>query len=239
MTISFFRFAAAAAFCMAVSTPALSAQEGKKSAREAAPEKPAPAGEDASGNDLLKTAITVMSGLTSYHVSGTFTAGGATATLTGDFGVGAVDLRVKGFDKKTTFRRAVKDKFFISEDSGKTWKEDPANDMTILFSNIVTVPLSAESKAWEQGEFKIVGEEKIGKEDVLHVQKPKEGESEAMDFWLARDKKLGLVVRRASLVIAANDGDFPVVMTYTKLNEPLTVAAPAVPAASPGDKKEK
>jgi hypothetical protein len=222
--------------CLSAFPFILSAQTDTAPAKESDAKKSPPEEQKVDPNELLRRAVTTMSGLTSYHASGTFSAGGGTATLGGDFGVGSVDMQVKGFDRKTTFRRGVKDGFWISHDSGKSWQVDPANEMTALLSTVVTAPLNAESKAWEQGKFKIVGEEKIGKEDVLHIQKPKEGDSAAMDFWLAKDEKLGLVVRKANLVIAATDGEFPVEMTYTKLNVPVKIEAPTT--AKP-DKKEK
>ena len=222
--------------CLAAFPLCLTAQTDEKPAKEDDAKKSPPAEDKVDPNELLQRAITTMSSLTSYHASGTFTAGGGTATLSGDFGVGSVDMQVKGFDKKTAFRRGVKDEFWISHDSGKTWQADPAKEMTVLLSTVVTAPLNAEAKAWEQGKFKIIGEEKIGKEDVLHIQKPKEGDSAAMDFWRAKEEDLGLVVRKASLVIEATDGEFPAEMTYTKLNVPVKIEAPAL--AKP-DKKEK
>lgn len=212
------------------------AQTDKKPATSA-PEKEKPAEAKTSGNELLKTAVTAMSSLTSYHAAGTFSAGDRTATISGDFGVGAVDMQVLGFDGKIAFRRAVKDKFFVSHDSGKSWREDATKDMTSLLSLAVTSPLSAANKLWEQGEFKVLGGEKLEDEEMLHLQKSANGEEPAMDFWLAKDAKLGLVIRRASFVISADDGDFPVVMAYTDLNRPVKIAAPAT-AEKKGDKKK-
>jgi len=227
----------AATICVSTIIMAPAARAETKPARETAPGKDQPAEKKTSGNDMLKTAVTVMSGLTGYHASGTFSAGGGKATISGDFGVGTVDMQVQGFDGKTAFRRAVKDKFFISHDSGKTWQEDPDKDMTSLLSIAVTSPLSATNKIWEQGDFTIVGEEKIEKEDVLHLQKSAKGEEPAMDFWLAKDARLGLIIRKANFVIAADDGEFPVVMTYSKLNEPVEITAPAT-AAKPKAKEK-
>src|SRR6187200_1313330 len=168
-----------------------------------------------------------MSGLTAYHASGTFSAGDGKATINGDFGVGTVDMQVLGFDGKTTFRRAVKDKFFLSHDSGKTWQEDAEKDMTSLLSLAVTSPLSVAHKIWEKGQFTTVGMEKLGNENVVHLRKPLKGEEPAMDFWVATDTGIGPVIRKASFVITADDGEFPVVMTYSKLNEPVEITAPA------------
>lgn len=182
--------------------------------------------EELSANDLLKMATTAMGGMKSYHAEGTITAGKAKATLKGDFAVGAVDMIVKGFDGKTAHRRSIKESFWISED-GKTWKEDAEPGMTATLSSIVTAPIGAEMKPWEQGEFKIVGEEKIGEEETLHIQKPAAGDDAAMDFWLASMDGVGLVVRKASLTVAASDGDFPITFTYTKLNGKMKIEAPA------------
>ncbi len=218
-----------------ITTPAATAED-KPAAP--VPESEKPAEKQVSGNELLKTAVTAMSDLKSYHAGGTFSAGERTATISGDFGVGTVDMQVLGFDGKIAFRRGVKDKFFISHDSGKSWEEDPAKDMTSLLSLAVTSPLNVKNKLWEQGEFEVVGGEKLDEEEVLHLQKPASDNEPAMDFWLAKDAKLGLVIRRASFVISADDGDFPVVMAYTDLNKPAEIAAPVIPEKK-GGKKEK
>ena len=227
----------AAATFVATLVTTSAAQADDKPAKAAAPAKKQPAEKTTRGNDMLKRAVTVMSGLTGYHASGTFSAGGGKATISGAFGVGTVDMQVQGFDGKTVFRRAVKDKFFISHDTGKTWQEDSNKDMTSLLSIAVTSPLSATNKLWEQGDFAIVGGEKIEKEDVVHLQRPAKGEEPAMDFWLAKDAGLGLIIRKASFVIAADDGEFPVVLTYSELNEPVEIAAPDT-AAKPKAKEK-
>lgn len=194
-----------------------------KEEEDAAPKQE---GEDQlSANDLLATACKTMSGLKSYHAEGTITAGKAKASLKGDFGVGAVDMVVKGFDGKTAHRRSIKESFWISED-GKTWKEDAEPGMTATLSGIVTAPIGAEMKPWEQGEFTLVGEEKIGEETTLHVQKPAAGDDAAMDFWLASEEDTGVVIRKVSLTVSAPDGEFPISFTYTKLNEEVKIEAP-------------
>lgn len=195
-----------------------------KEEEDAAPEKTDD--KELSANELLATAAATMSGMTSYHAEGTITAGKAKASLKGDFAQGAVDMVVKGFDGKTTHRRAIGESFWISED-GKTWKEDAEPGMTATLSSIVTAPIGADMKPWEQGEFKIVGEEKVGEEETLHIQKPAAGDDAAMDFWLAPVEGVGLVVRKASLTVAASDGDFPITFTYTKLNAKMKIEAPA------------
>jgi len=214
--------------------------EGKEKKQEAAEPKEAGAEETKlDANELLERATKTMGSMTSYHAAGTITVGKAKATLTGDFGVGMVDMVVKGFDGKTTHRRAVKSGFWISEDAGKTWKEDPAKEMTVTLSSIVTAPIGEDMKPWEQGAFKIIGEEKVGEEDVLHIQKPAEGEAAAMDFWLAAVEGTGLVIRKASLIVAATDGDFPVVFTYTKLNEAVEIEAPESAGKEEKSEEEK
>lgn len=241
MNISHLRLRISAFFFAAAIVSTGTAEADKGSSKESVPDKTKPPEKKPTGNDLLKEAVVAMSKLRSYHAAGSFSIAERKATLSGDFAVGAVDLQVLGFDGKIAFRRALKDKFWISHDSGKTWEVDSAEQMTALLSVAVTSPLSAEHKIWEQGEFAIVGGEKIGEEEVLHIQKKEKAKEAAMDFWLAKDPKLGLVIRRASFVIASDDGEFPVVMAYSELNEPVSIAEPssAVPSGAGSDAKPK
>lgn len=225
-------------FAVAMISP-IRAQAVKESSKQSVPAKEKPAEKKPTGNDLLKEAVTAMSKLRSYHAAGSFSIAEKKATLSGDFAVGAVDIQVLGFDGKIAFRRALNDKFWISHDSGKTWEKDSAEQMTALLSVAVTSPLSVEHKIWDQGEFTIVGGEKLGDEEVLHVQKKEKAKEAAMDFWLAKDPKLGLVIRRASFVIASDDGEFPVVMAYSELNEPVNIVDPSAAKPSGGESGAK
>ena len=237
MKISLSSLFSATALIGALFATTVSAHADKEPVKKPAPAKSVPAENEPGGNDLLRIAVTAMSGLTSYHAAGTFSAGGKKATISGEFAVGAVDMQVLGFDGKIVFRRALKDKYWISHDSGKTWQEDTAKEMTTLLSLAVTSPMNADRKIWEQGAFAVVGGEKLGDEEVLHLQRIAREKEPAMDFWLAKDAKLGLIIRRASFVITAGDGDFPVVMAYSNFNEPVKITAPA--AAPKPEVKEK
>ncbi len=239
MNISHLRLRIPAFFFALAMVSAVNAQVGKESSKESTPAKVKPPGKKPTGNDLLKEAVIGMSKLRSYHAAGSFSIAEKKATLSGDFAVGAVDIQVLGFDGKIAFRRALNDKFWISHDSGKTWEKDTAEQMTALLSVAVTSPLSVEHKIWEQGEFTIVGGEKLGDEEVLHVQKQEKAKEAAMDFWLAKDPKLGLVIRRASFVIASDDGEFPVVMAYSELNEPVNIVDPSAANPSGGESDTK
>ncbi len=196
-------------------------------ASAAEPAKPAEGGEDNSWTSgALKSAITNMSGLSSFHVSAEIQIAGNKPTLEGDLGEGTVSFRGNDGKGNIRQRRVVGSKFYISLDDGKTWAEDKEKNSTIFLSNVVTGPISPQVKVWEKAVFK-PSEVKLGDEDTLLLEKPAQGKEPAARYWLVKDEKLGgLFIRKVSMTIAADDGDFPVTVTYTKLGVPVTITAP-------------
>jgi hypothetical protein len=190
---------------------------------------PAAAKEKPFGNTVLEQALANMSRLKGYHVSAELTTPIGKAKLVGDLGVGA--LSIKGEDPRgnTRLRVVVDENFYLSADEGKTWKSgaEAERDKTILFSKLLTGPVDHGMKFWEKGEFKAI-EEKVDGEDLLHLEKAANGKEPATHFWLVREPEMenAIFVRKASMTIAADDGDFPITVTYTKLNKPAEIKAP-------------
>lgn len=202
----------------------LNAQDPAAKAAPAEAEKPFPVA-------ILEQALNNMGRIGGYHVEAVIEIGGGKATLSGDLGVGT--LSFKGDDGRGNKKlRILADKqFFLSTDGGATWKTgaDADKQSTIFLSNIVTGPVEPSLKVWEKGEFK-AEEEKVDGEDLLHVSKEAKGKEPAAHFWIVREPKLdnAVFIRKASVTIAADDGDFPITVTYTKLNEPGEIKAPVV-----------
>lgn len=205
-------------------TGLLHAQDPAAKASAAEKEKPFPVA-------ILEQALNNMARLEGYHIEAVIEAGGTKATLSGDLGVGT--LSFKGDDGRGNKKlRILADKqFFLSTDGGATWKTgaDADKESTIFLSRIVTGPIEPGLKIWEKGEFKTT-EEKVNEEDLLHIEKPANGKEPPAHFWIVREPKLGdaVFIRKASVMIAADDGDFPITVTYTKLNEPGEIKAPEV-----------
>lgn len=214
--------------CLLIATfPLLGAAPARAQAPAAAP---APATEKplSKPNQLLRTALLNMSRLTSYHVAAELRAGAAKPTLEGDLGEGTLSLRGNDGRGNIRQRRVAGGKFYISNDDGKSWAEDTEKQATIMLSNLITGPVSPELKIWEKGEF-VATEVTEGGENLLLVEKPATGKEPAAQFWLVKDEKLGAIfIRKASMVIAADDGEFPITVTYTKLNEPVSITAPSL-----------
>lgn len=192
---------------------------------------PAAAKEVPFGNKVLEQALHNNARLSSFHASAEITTPIGKATLDGDLGEGTLSFSgkdAKGVRKK---RIVADNKFFLSADDGKTWKTggDADRDGTIFLSNVVTGPLTLELKIWEKGQFE-AKEEKLGDEEVLRVEKPAKGKEPAVTFWLAREEKFknAVFVRKVNMIITSEAGDLPVAVTYTKLNDPVTITAPAV-----------
>lgn len=180
---------------------------------------------------ILEQALKNMASLKGYHIDAEITTPVGKAKLEGDLGVGALSLKGQDPRGNTRLRIAVDEKFFFSPDGGKTWKTgadaDQAN--TIFFSRLITGPVDHGLKIWEKGEFKAT-EEKVNNEELLHLEKPAAGKEPAAHFWLVREPSMdnAVFVRKVSITIAADDGDFPVTVTYTKLNQPAGIKAPVV-----------
>lgn len=212
-----------AALAVAFAAP-LCAQDPAAKAPTAEKEAPFP-------NNVLQQAIANMSQLKGYHVKAELTTPVGKAGLEGDLGVGALSLKGQDPRGNSKLRVAVGGVFYLSTDGGATWKTGEAADKgnTILFSRLVTGPIEPSIKVWEKAEFK-ASEEKIDGEDLLRVEKPASGKEPAAIFWLVKEPEIKgtIFVRKASMVIAADDGDFPIVVTYTKLNSPAEIKAPIV-----------
>lgn len=180
-------------------------------------------------NAILERALSNMAQLKGYHVEAEITTPAGKAKLTGDLGVGTLSLKGEDVKGNTKLRVVVDETFYLSADGGQTWKtgEQADRGSTIVFSQLITGPIDAGLKIWEKGDFQAM-EEKLGKEDALHVEKPAKGKEPAVHFWIVREPKLenAVFIRKASMVIAAEDGDFPVTSTYTSLNEPAEIKAP-------------
>ena len=202
-------------------------------AQDPAVKAPAGAGEKEKSfaNAVLEQALNNMSHLKGYHIKAEITTPAGKAGLEGDLGVGAMSLKGQDPRGNTKLRIAADENFYLSTDNGATWKSGAAaeTESTILFSRMITGPIDLGLKIWEKSEF-TAKEEKIDGEDVLHLEKPAAGKEPAVQFWIVREPDLqnAVFVRKVSMTISASDGDFPVVVTYTKLNNPAEIKVPVV-----------
>ena len=190
--------------------------------------------EPAMENKLIEIALTNMSKLKAFHAEAVIGGTGGKATLSGDLGEGSVSIIGKDPKGNTKHRIAVDGKFYLSTDGGKTWKtgDEADKDNTVLFSNLLTAPVGPHEEIWEKGEF-TSKKETVDGEELLHLTKPAKGKEGGAEYWLAHEDGLKkeaeqpVFIRKAIVTIAADDGEFPITVTYTKLAKPVTIKAPA------------
>lgn len=180
---------------------------------------------------VLERALQNMSRLKGYHVEAVVSGSGGKAKIVGDLGEGALSLRVTDPKGNATLRVAVGGQFFLSKDDGKTWKTgaEGEREITILFSNLLTMPLSPSGEPWKAGKF--TGKEvTVGGETLLHLEKPAAGKEAAISFWICKEKELSNLtfVRRLSMIVSATDGEFPIDVTYSDLAKPVSIKAPVM-----------
>ena len=186
-------------------------------------------------NQLLEQALTNMSRLKGYHVEAVITTPAGKAKLSGDLGAGSISLTGKDLKGVVKQRIVVEKKFYLSTDGGKSWLtgEDAEQPITVLFSNLMTAPVEPHEELWQKGKF-TSKEETVAGEKLLHISKPAVGKEAASDWWLckepdfAKDLEQPIFIRKASLIVAADDGEFPITITYTKLSTPVKISAPTV-----------
>lgn len=216
----------------------LPAQE-KKTATAPAPEKKEAAKTEAKPTPeppakiILESAIKNMATLKSYHVEAELDTKAGKATLKGDLGPGT--LHFFGQDPQGVRKQRIvaNQTFFLSTDEGKTWKtgEEADQDGTIFLSQVITGPVSPEIKIWTRGRFQ-AKEEKVGGETLLRIEKPASGKEPASIFWVSKEAGFAdaFFVRKSTLTIDSEAGEFPVTVTYTKFNEPVEIKAPETAA---------
>lgn len=210
-------------------------EEDAKPAAKTKPAKPTKEKEEAEEQSdeqkALGIALENTSSLPGYHIEAVINTPAGKAILSGDLGVGSISLNctdVKGVKKK----RIVADKqFFLSDDGGKTWKtgDEAEKDITIMFSTLLTAPIQPSEDLLKETTF-TSKEEKLGEETVLHIEKPAKGKSAAANYWLCKEPamKYAVFIRKVSVTIAADDGEFPITVTYSKFDEPAEIKAPTV-----------
>ena len=185
---------------------------------------------------LLEMGLKNMARLRGFHIEASIDTPAGPASLSGDLGDGT--LSIKGTDPKGNqkLRVVVAGEFYLSTDGGKTWKTgaDAEKDYTILFSNLLTAPIDPSLEPWKQGEFKSI-EETIDGEELLHIVKPAAGKDAAADYWLCKEPDLEksldgppVFLRKVHIIVAADDGDFPITVTYSNLTKPVEIKAPVV-----------
>ncbi len=204
------------------------APEKKPESKE---EKPAPEESEVKltkEQAALKQALENHSRLRGYHVEVELKTPEGKATLSGELGTGALSLLctdVKGVKKR---RVVVGGEFYLSTDDGKTWKkgDEAEKDYTLLFNNIITAPVQLQEELLKS-EF-TAKEEKLGDEDVLHLEKPAKGEEAAVHFWLCKEPEMKnmIFLRKADLIVSGTDLELPATITYSKLTEPVKITAP-------------
>ena len=99
-------------------------------------------------------------------------------------------------------------------------------DYTLLFNNIITAPVQLQEELLKS-EF-TAKEEKLGDEDVLHLEKPAKGKEAAVHFWLCKEPEMKnmIFLRKADLIVSGTDLELPATITYSKLTEPVKITAP-------------
>lgn len=209
---------AVAVALLTLSTPCLPAQDP-------APQSTATTEE----GRVLERALQNMSRLKGYHVEAIIKGSAGQAKMSGDLGEGALSLRITDPKGNVSQRVVVNGQFYLSKDGGKTWKTgaESEREISILFSNLLTMPLSPKGEPWKAGNF--TGKEvTVNGETLLHLEKPAAGKEPAINFWICREKDLSnqIFVRRLSMVVSATDGEFPIDVTYTDLTKPVNIKAP-------------
>lgn len=183
------------------------------------------------GSQILENALGSMAKATGYNIKGgLIIAKGKRAELTGAFGIKKMDLLTVSPDKKEKAHRIiVNDIAVISKDGDKTWKKDDDTASIALLSNTVTGPISPELGLPKEIDFKIVGEEEIEGEALLHLQgkvKDSKGKEMSHEYWIAKDETLTTVIRRCKIPIEFNDMDAVADITYSDINSPKEVVLP-------------
>jgi len=178
---------------------------------------------------ILERALINTSRLKGYRVEAVVSGSGGKAKIAGELGEGALSLRVTDPKGNATLRVAVGGQFYLSKDNGKTWKTgaEGEREITILFSNLLTMPLSPSGEPWKAGKFS-AKEVTVGGETLLHLEKPAVGKEAAISFWICKEKELSNLtfVRRLSMIVSATDGEFPIDVTYSDLAKPVSIKAP-------------
>lgn len=185
-------------------------------------------------NQILGAALTNMSRLKGFHAEAVIAGTGGKATMSADLGEGSVSIIGKDPKGNVKHRIAVAGKFYLSADGGKTWKtgDEADKENTILFSNLITSPVAPRDELVQKSEW-TSKEEIIEGEELLHLNKAAKGKEAGADYWVAheesfkKDLEHPFFIRKAVVVIAADDGDFPLTITYTKLSTPPVVKVPA------------
>lgn len=203
-----------------------SAQEKTPAAAPAVPAAPEPP-----PNVLLEAAIKNMATLKSYHVHAELLTKAGTATLDGDLGPGTLHLHGQDPQGVRKQRLVAEQTFYLSSDAGKTWQTggEADQDGTIFLSKLVTGPIAPEIKIWDKGKF-FGTDEKAGTETLLKVEKPAAGKEPAATFWLVKEPSFDQAwfVRKVTVTIDSEAGEFPITVTYTKFNAPVVIKAPTV-----------
>lgn len=185
-------------------------------------------------NALLAKALANMVKLKTFHVEATIGPANAKASIVGDFGESSFSLSITDPKGAVKQRRVVDGKFYLSSDAGKTWATDDKaeREATEFIFNVLTAPMQM-GKQITADEVFTATEEELKSEKVLHLKRAAKDKEPATDFWLCREPDLAtegdekpIYLRKLEMVVGADDGEFPLTSTYSKLGKPVTIKAP-------------
>lgn len=184
------------------------------------------------GSEYLENALISMGKAKGYRVKGVLTfPDGAASELTGSVGTGKMEVTTVSPDKSQKKHRiVVGKKAVITLDGGKSWKLDPDSNTIILLSNTITGAVDSTLGIPLHLKFEILGEEKLGDENVLHVQAKVKGEDDRLivhDYWIAKDPTFTTIIRRSKIPVMYDKVEAIADIVYTDVGTDPTIEIPA------------
>ena len=184
------------------------------------------------GSEYLENALTSMGKAKGYRVKGVLTfPDGAVSEITGAVGTGKMEVTTVSPDKSQKKQRIVLGKkAVITLDGGKSWKLDPDSNTIILLSNTLTGAVDSTLGIPLHLKFEILGEEKLGEENVLHVQAKVKGENDRLivhDYWIAKDPTFTTIIRRSKVPVMYDKTEAIADIVYMDIGTDPTIEIPA------------
>ncbi len=171
---------------------------------------------------LLMEALTTMRSLKSYHAEAELQTPAGSARIAGDFGVGKVDFTIFRGDGLRTRHIVVGPEGRASSDDGKTWGPDN-QQIGAAMSSVITAPLSSSMALADQGTISMDGTETV---DGVRIQRVRVMTPSPTTVWIEETPGMGKVVRKISLLVTSNDGQYDTTIRYSELNKPLEIGLP-------------